>query len=326
MFSYLFLGRAAADMIINNANFENFEFSPNDIYIFAFGYEHRSYYLYDKLTKRFPSISPVVFVLDDYEKYAHTSAKVREVQAQSYAIYYNSYEDAKGFQEKVLQIINSKLPESEKIRVHIDYSSMPRSWYCKLPMLLENILRENDAVCFWYTEGKYPPTYEEYPSAGIESFPLFSGKPSLQIDSNRIHILGLGYDIIRSEAILSITDPNYLIACYAYNPNREGFLDSLKSVNSPILSRAAMTLSLHINDFAFMVSKLCETANELLPIGDIILIPDGPKPLIFAISLVPNLLNKSGITCLHISRNAEYFEPVDVEATGVTHGFLISIA
>ena len=30
-------------MIINNANFENFEFSPNDIYIFAFGYEHRSY-------------------------------------------------------------------------------------------------------------------------------------------------------------------------------------------------------------------------------------------------------------------------------------------
>lgn len=312
-------------MIFNNINFETFDFSSDDIYIFAFGYEHRSYYLFDKLAKQLLSFSPIIFVLNDFNKHVHTLEKVEEVKKQ-FNIIINSYADSKGFQEKVLEIIKRECSKKKRVRVHIDYSSMPRSWYCKLPILLENIIRENDTIYFWYTEGEYPPTYEEYPSAGIESFSLFSGKPSLEIDSNRMHILGLGYDIIRSEAILSITDPNYFVACYAYNPNRDGFLSNLKSVNNPILSRAAMTLALHIDDFSFMVSKLCETANELLPTGDIILIPDGPKPLIFAISLVPNLLNKSGITCLHISRNAEYFQPIDVKPTDIIHGFSISIS
>lgn len=312
-------------MKIENVNFESFAFSPDDIYIFAFGYEYRSYYLYEKLEEYFSSKSPIVFVLEDYKNYPHTFAKVKKIQEQANTIFF-SYNDFEEFQKKVLEIVREEISRKDQIRVHIDYSSMPRSWYCRLPILLEKVIRKNDLIYFWYTEGKYPPTYEEYPSAGIESFSLFSGKPSLQIDSNRIHVLGLGYDIIRSEAILSITDPNYLVACYAYNPNREGFLDSLKSVNNPILYRAAMVLALHIDDFSFMVSKLCETANELLPLGDIILIPDGPKPLIFAISLVPNLINKSGITCLHISRNAEYFKPVYVEPTGITHGFCISIS
>ena len=84
-----------------------------------------------------------------------------------------------------------------------------------------------------------------------------------------------------------------------------------------------MTIALHLNDFEFMVSKMCETANELLPSGDIILIPDGPKPLIFAMSLVPLMIEKNGITCLHITRNKDHFEAVDVYATGVVCGFII---
>ena len=72
-----------------------------------------------------------------------------------------------------------------------------------------------------------------------------------------------------------------------------------------------------------MVSKLCDTANELLPVGDVILIPDGPKPLIFALSLVPDLVGKQGITCLHIARNNDYFESVDVTPTGKVCGFLL---
>lgn len=82
-----------------------------------------------------------------------------------------------------------------------------------------------------------------------------------------------------------------------------------------------MSLALHMEDFEFMVSKLCDTVNELLPVGEVILIPDGPKPLIFALSLVPDLVGKHGVTCLHISRNNENFEAVDVKPTGIIRGF-----
>ncbi len=75
-----------------------------------------------------------------------------------------------------------------------------------------------------------------------------------------------------------------------------------------------------------MVSKLSEIATEFLLLGNVILIPDGPKPLIFAISLIPDILCKSGLTCLHISRNSEYFEAVDVTATGTVYGFSIRIS
>ena len=81
-------------------------------------------------------------------------------------------------------------------------------------------------------------------------------------------------------------------------------------------------MALRLDDFSFMISKLRDLANELLSTGDVILVPDGPKPLIFAMSLIPDLLNKNGLTCLHISRNSD-FSVVDVTATGTINGFSI---
>lgn len=312
-------------MIINNAEFSPQLINGDDLLVFSIGYEHRSYYIYDKIISLCSSIIPMVFVFDDYTKYPHAQKKVDEIKKGNGQVYFYGYTDHQEIQKKIIDAVKKRVSESDKATIHIDYSAMPRSWYCKLPFLLERIIREQDRVYFWYSEGKYPPLYKEYPSAGIDSFSSFSGKPSLQIDNNRIHVLGLGYDAIRSQAILSITDPDYLVACYAYNPKRDGFLDSIINVNNLIVSRAAMTIALHVDDFSFMVSKLCETANELLPLGDVILIPDGPKPLIFAFSLVSDLLKKSGLTCLHILRNSKHFEAVDVEATGIVHGFSIQI-
>lgn len=308
-------------MIIKNAQNYAQCFGEEDLYIFVMGYEHRSYFLYDELQKIHPSTKPAVFAFDDYMKYPDTAAKIREIEGKDIPIYFESYDSCNDVHDKVIAVVSQYIEEKDSITVHIDYSSMPRSWYCKLPSLLNRIMRDTDTVYFWYAEGEYPTSHEEYPSAGIESFSFFSGKPSLQIESSRIHVVALGYDVIRTQAILSITDPSYLVACYAYNPEREGFLENLKQVNDPILARAAMSLALHVEDFEFMVSKLCDTANELLPVGDVILIPDGPKPLIFALSLVPNLVGKQGLTCLHITRNNDYFEAMDVTPTGVVHGF-----
>lgn len=310
-------------MIIKNANRYTDCICDDDLYIFAIGYEHRSYYLYDQVQKHFPSVKPTVFVFDDYKKYHGTAEKIKEIELNEIPIFIVNYCDSHKVQDRIIELVKDSIAKKDSITVHIDYSSMPRSWYCKLPILLRTVIRHTDKVYFWYSEGEYPSSHEEYPSSGIDAFSFFSGKPSLQIENNRIHVVALGYDVIRTQAILSITDPNYLVACYAYNPERKGFLENLKQVNEPILLRAAMSVSLHVDDFEFMVSKLCDTANELLPAGDVILIPDGPKPLIFALSLVPDLIGKYGVTCLHITRNSEHFEAVDVTPTGTVYGFMI---
>lgn len=310
-------------MIVKNAQDYIQCFGEKQLYFFAIGYEHRSFFLYDKLQKKFPANKPVVFALDDYTKCPDAIARIRTIIDKELPVYVQNYNDSNKVHNIILEIVQKHIEQSDSLTIHIDYSSMPRSWYCKLPLLLEKIMRDTDKVYFWYSEGEYPASHEEYPSSGIEAFSFFSGKPSLQIESNRIHVIALGYDVIRTQAILSITDPNYLIACYAYNPKREGFLENLKQVNDPILSRAAMSLALHIDDFEFMVSKLCDTANELLPVGDVILIPDGPKPLIFALSLIPDLVGKQGLTCLHITRNNDYYEAMDIAPTGAVFGFLV---
>lgn len=70
-----------------------------------------------------------------------------------------------------------------------------------------------------------------------------------------------------------------------------------------------------------MVARLCEVAYEYLPLGDVVLVPDDPKPLIMAMSLVPQLLGKEGVVWMHVSRNPKCREFVNVSATGAIIGF-----
>lgn len=313
-------------MIINNAQSFCECVHADDLFICTFGYEQRSVYLYEKITGLYPAIASLTFLMDDYEQYPHTVKKAAELREKQSEVFVQKYEDYAAVQERIIERVNALILERDALTVHIDYSSMPRSWYCKLPILLNSVIRPCDKVYFWYAEGDYPEQHEVYPSAGIESFSFYAGKPSLRIDNKRVHVVALGYDVIRTQAILSITDPSYLVACYAYNPKREGFLERLKQVNEPVLSRAAVKVPLHVEDFGFMVSKLCEIAKEFTLYGDVVLIPDGPKPLIFALSLVPDLIRndwKEGIACLHISRNKDHFEVVDVTPNGIVHGFVI---
>lgn len=55
-----------------------------------------------------------------------------------------------------------------------------------------------------------------------------------------------------------------------------------------------------------MVDKLCELVYDQMQSGQVIIIPDGPKPLIMAMSLIPDIVKKDGVTCLHISRNTNF--------------------
>ena len=79
-----------------------------------------------------------------------------------------------------------------------------------------------------------------------------------------------------------------------------------------------MNLSLNITDIEYMIAKLKGIVNEVFTIAqsDIVMVPDGPKPLIFVMSMIPWLTGKTGICCLHIVRNDSIFKPYNIIARG----------
>lgn len=306
---------------IENVRFSLDEIEREDIFVCAIGYEERSTYLYDQVKKKVEPSGILVFGFSDYKEHKHANEAIQELKRNGKsACVITDYSDYKHVIDEITSFVNKHEQTKEKLRVHVDYSSMPRSWYCRIVRAMMDIEHRHRSF-FWYVDGIYPSGYEEYPSAGIEAFSLYSGIPTLRMDKKRVHVLSLNYDTIRTRAIMSILDPESIIVCDAYNSCNREISESVQLVNSDIIAQAQLHTTIQIDDFSFMVSKLCELAYEYQPMGDVIFVPDGPKPLILAISLVPDLVKLEGVTCLHISRNIEHFNPVNVKPGKNVFGF-----
>lgn len=113
------------------------------------------------------------------------------------------------------------------------------------------------------------------------------------------------------------------VTCNAYDMKRQDIEEKIRKLNKDIIEHGDNEVPLIIDDFSFMISKLCEIVNEYLPLGDVILVPDGPKPLIFAMALVPQILQKEGGICIFVSRNRQHYKPIKVSASGSICGFSV---
>ncbi|HKP03653.1 MAG TPA: hypothetical protein VJU77_09875 [Chthoniobacterales bacterium] len=214
------------------------------------------------------------------------------------------------------------LTSDERLEIHIDYSCMPRHWYCRLPQILEEKLRTFDRAFFWYTPGLY--TDPIYPTAGTSDFHVFSGRASLSAKF-RTHLFGLGFDRVRSQAIWSVLDPRNLVCFYGDPAVFPSYVERVRSDNREVLDAASFVFTVPVSDFAKAFSGIRSAVFQFRQLGDIVIVPDGPKPLIFASSLVPLTLDEpSGVVCFHVSkRKMEGFTPVDVPAAGEAVGFSI---
>ncbi len=209
------------------------------------------------------------------------------------------------------------------LSIHIDYSCMPRSWYCRLVAFLEYVLCDGDKVFFWYSTGEYPKS--EYPTAGVSDFSVYSGSPRLN-SRFRAHLFGLGFDRVRASAIYSVIDPQYLVCYYADPSAKPEYVERVEQDNEQILKDAQLIANVPLGDFCATFSRLCALSNEFLERGDVIFVPDGPKPLVLASSLVPEYLGKLGVVCFHVARRKSAWQPVEVTPTGDIVGFSFSIA
>ena len=205
---------------------------------------------------------------------------------------------------KIRSIISN---EYTKINIHVDYSCMPRNWYCNIPKYLLQCNGVTIDLIMWYTQGIYSDT--EYPTAGISDFSRFSGYPSLN-PFKRHHIFSLGFDNIRTYAIYRVLDPDSLLCVIA---KRNKYLQKVYDDNKEIISQADFVINLPINDFVVSFSRIIEIIKSLPKNHDVILVPDGPKPFILAFSLIPEFIDQMGITCLHVARR----HVADIQPTNV---------
>ena len=309
----------------NNEIFEKMQYNNDSIFVCALGYEERSYYIFEKMKDKISNENMIVFAFEDFVNTTDKKNIFKEDKFNNVDLIPVHYNDYNKFCDKLTGVIAHKREQCGSLNIHIDYSQMPRLWYCNLPKILTNVLNDNNKVYFWYSEGEYQSDYEEFPTGGIDDFVPFGGMPSLRTNLQRTHILGLSYDNIRTEGILSVLDPERIITCNAYNSQSKQINDNVLKINQNIVNRATLSTSFHIEDFEFMVSKIAELANEFLPIGDVVLVPDGPKPLIFAMSLIPTLIERKGIVCLQVLRNNTYKNYTEVKANGRIIGFSIQV-
>ncbi len=217
--------------------------------------------------------------------------------------------------ERVLHLI--KIANKQRIEVHLDYSSMPRMWYCQLFDSILKTARPIDRIFMWYSGGAYDGA--EFPTAGISDVSLFSGRPSIN-PSFRTHIFGLGFDRIRASAIYRVIDPQNLI-CFI-GGTRQEYVERVKHDNMDLLAAARSVFTAPVEDFPSALARITEVARDYTALGDVVLVPDGPKPLVLASSLVPMLLKRNGIVSLHVRRRkSPDAGRIDVQPSGSVYGF-----
>lgn len=300
---------------IRNEKYENGIVKKNDTFICAFGYETRSTYLFKKIKEDIKNENILIFFFDE----DGNDCNINKLEKSGVVCVKSNYNSGLFVQNKIYDFVRTKKEKNKEVVVHIDYSSMPRNWYYNLPILLDEF---GVKIYFWYVVGSYPIDYTAYPTAGTDTYTII-GKPSLKIEKKRVHIFGLGYDFIRTKAIISEIDPDSYIVCNAFNHRNAERGENVNKINKQIISNAISKQHFYYDDFSFMFSKLCEIAIEYSDEGSVIFVPDGPKPLIFAMSLVASYLDREGISCIHIYRNIQIKEYVDVEPTDEILGFSI---
>jgi hypothetical protein len=71
-----------------------------------------------------------------------------------------------------------------------------------------------------------------------------------------------------------------------------------------------------------MLATLVDLSRKYLTYGDVALVPDGPKPMVAAMSLVPFYLEDKGVYCWHVGHvKPDDYEPVDIDFSGQFFGF-----
>jgi hypothetical protein len=221
----------------------------------------------------------------------------------------------------VFRAIISFKDQEGGLELHVDYSSMPRSWYCRLLEIAIKLGLEAKSIFVWYAPGNYHGV--DYPIRSLDTFRLFSGQGRLD-RSGKLVILGLGFERVRAETILEALDPDY-VELFAAVPGANIEADEKVLRDNGDLIDQYPLHRIPLSSFSLSLGLLRQAVEWRRAETDVILVPDGPKPLIFACSLIPGLIAEPGVTCLHVASAPPTGRTATiVEAVGKVYGARLS--
>ena len=294
------------------------DFSP--LWLLASGYESRATFLARKLRKS-PAVEKLAFLVLGFADYRSEDARIANDNFYAGAHMPMSLISSSDH-HSVVAVVYHRIEElcaasKKPVLLNVDYSCLPRAWYCSLAKRLLEDRTLRFRARFWYAAGLY--SSDEFPTAGVSDFQVFSGKPSL-VAEMRTHLFGLGFDRARSHAIWSVLDPQRLV-CYYAKPGTSAEYDSRVEVdNVDVLRSSDARFIVPIADFLSIFSTIRSKVIQYTRFGDVVLVPDGPKPLVMASSLIPLTIEEKGVSCFHVRRR-RVGRPLDVPAHGDVYGF-----
>ena len=128
--------------------------------------------------------------------------------------------------------------------------------------------------------------------------------------------------LLETHGIWTHLDPQVTISVIARSPNNGAHCQRVKRENPEIISASTGIYEVEIDKFGSMLATLIDLSRKHQGFGDIALVPDGPKPLVIAMSLVPNYLDEKGFYCWHVSHvKPDDYEPLDVVCSDEYFGF-----
>lgn len=292
------------------------------ILLIACGYERRSTFFYRKLRKLKCDILDKVLVYG-FPNFKNAGSRTYNDNL----ILEDGYDQISvDGHDKIAAVGNihglvSKYTEGGKsVHLTIDYSSMPRNWYCCLARAA--LTGELDCeVEFVYVSAELGA--KQYPCVGNGDFTIFAGDARITT-TLQFHVFGLGFDSIRTHGIWNYLDPYYTTCLIAQTPNNQDAIDRVKKENHEILRNSDKNLQVPINDFRKLVASIVDTIRDYIVSGDVSLVPDGPKPLILAMSIAPMFFGLPGAYSWHVAHaKPEGYSPIDVEGVDCIYCFKI---
>ena len=301
---------------------ERAEQSENPIlFVFSCGYEERSLSQYKYVNENVPEdkVIYLCFCFKSYKDFGSRPSNDRLLSEHGINQVEVDTKDCVTAWTTLANYINDH-PEGFT-QIIIDYSSMPRNWYCMFANKMINGEIGPD-VAMIYSHGEYFTS--KYPCVGYGEFHEFSGRPNITT-TREMNIFGLGFDSTRTHGIWTFLDPQASVAIIARSPNNKEHCDRVRRENPEIISASDNIYEVNINEFSMTLSTIIDIARKYSGYGDVALVPDGPKPIVLAMSLVPLYLDSKGVYCWHVGHvKPEEYEPIDIKPSGGFFGFCLA--
>ena len=117
------------------------QLKETDILVFAIGYESRSTFIYELSKETRNKKNTLVFLLQQSE---HTQKWIVELSKKNIKVVNCKYSDSKIVCDSIVEFFKKYKKMNSVFSMHVDYSAMPRSWYCQIPRRLSSEVSNNN--------------------------------------------------------------------------------------------------------------------------------------------------------------------------------------